>query len=130
RDVFAFRTKHLDLAPAARRFETGTPAIPNIYLARPALDFLARVGMENVACQVERLTRAFHVGARNLGIESKTPATSVGPLVVLRSKDAAAMIARLTARGIIASGRHDGVRFAFHVYNHLEDVHTALSALK
>lgn len=130
RDVFAFRTKHLDLAPAARRFETGTPAIPNIYLARPALDFLVRVGMENIASQIERLTRAFHQGARDLGIGSKTPAASVGPLVVLRSKDAAAMIARLTARGIVASARHDGVRFAFHVYNTLEDVQTALSALK
>jgi selenocysteine lyase/cysteine desulfurase len=129
RDVFAFRTKHLDPAPAARRFETGTPAIPNIYMARPALDFLARVGLENVARQIERLTRAFQHGARDLGIESKTPAASVGPLVVLRATDAPAMIARLTARGIVASARHDGVRFAFHVYNTLEDVHTALSAL-
>jgi selenocysteine lyase/cysteine desulfurase len=130
REVFAFRTKHLDPAPSARRFETGTPAIPNIYLARPALEFLLRVGMENVAAQIERLTRAFHQGARDLGIESKTPADSVGPLVVLRAQDAAAMIARLTSRGIVASARHDGIRFAFHVYNTLEDVHTALSALK
>jgi selenocysteine lyase/cysteine desulfurase len=40
------------------------------------------------------------------------------------------MIARLTARGIVASARHDGVRFAFHVYNTMEDVQTALAALK
>ncbi|HEV3202688.1 MAG TPA: hypothetical protein VGZ73_32565, partial [Bryobacteraceae bacterium] len=89
-----------------------------------------RVGMENIACQIERLTRAFHQGARDLGIETKTPAESVGPLVVLRSKDAAAMIARLSARGIVASARHDGVRFAFHVYNTMEDVDMALAALK
>jgi selenocysteine lyase/cysteine desulfurase len=130
RDVFAFRTKHLDPAPSARRFETGTPAIPNIYMARPALDFLMQVGMENVARQIERLTRAFHQGARDLGIESKTPSASVGPLVVLRAKDAAAVVGRLTARGIVTSSRHDGVRFAFHVYNTLEDVDTALRALK
>src|SRR6185369_12947253 len=43
RDVFAFRTKHLEPAPSARRFETGTPAIPNIFLARAALEFLNRV---------------------------------------------------------------------------------------
>jgi selenocysteine lyase/cysteine desulfurase len=130
RDVFAFRTKHLDPAPSARRFETGTPAIPNIFMARPALELLMRMGMQNVATQIERLTRVFYDGARALGIESKTPATSVGPLVVLRSKDAGAMIARLTARGIMASARHDGVRFAFHVYNTLDDVHTALSAIE
>lgn len=130
RDVFAFRTKHLDPAPAARRFEGGTPPIPNIYLAQPALDLLVRIGMDNVAAQIERLARAFLEGAGDLRIESKTPASSAGPLVVLRARDAATMIARLTARGIVASARHDGVRFAFHVYNTLDDVHAALSALE
>ena len=58
RDVFAFRTTHLDPAPQARRFECGTPAIPNIYLARAALKLLTGVGMENVAAQVELAQRA------------------------------------------------------------------------
>ena len=130
RDVFAFRTQHLDLAPAARRFEGGTPPIPNIYQARPALDLLVSAGMENVGQQIEILTRALLQGARDLAIESKTPADSVGPLVVLRANDAAALIGKLTERGIVASARHDGVRFAFHVYNTMDDVHTALGALE
>jgi selenocysteine lyase/cysteine desulfurase len=130
RDIFAFRTKHLELAGAARRFEGGTPPIPNIYQARPALDLLVGAGMENVAAQIERLTRAFMQGARDLRIESKTPADSVGPLVVLRSNDATALVERLAARGIVTSSRLDGVRFAFHVYNTMEDVHTALAALE
>ena len=37
------------------------------------------------------------------------------------------MLAKLTARGIVASTRRDGVRFAFHVYNTLEDVNAALT---
>ena len=130
RDVFAFRTKHLDMSPAARRFEGGTPPIPNIYQARPALDLLVGIGMENVAAQIERLSRAFLQGARDLDIESKTPADSVGPLVALRSKDAAALVGKLTERGIVTSSRLDGVRFAFHVYNTMDDVHTALAALE
>jgi len=130
RDVFAYRTKHLELAPSARRFETGTPPIPNIYQARPALDLLVEIGMDNIAAQIERLARAFHSGARSLGIESKTPSGSIGPLVVLRAKEPAAVVASLTARGIVVSARHDGVRFAFHVYNTLEDVQTALHALE
>ncbi len=130
RDVFAFNTKQLDLAPAARRFECGTPAIPNIYMARAALKLLDGIGMENIAARVERLTRAFLEGARELRIESKTPSSSIGPLVVLRSRDASAMLAKLTARGIVVSTRSDGVRFAFHVYNTMEDVGAALSALE
>jgi selenocysteine lyase/cysteine desulfurase len=130
RDPFTFNTKCLDPAPDARRFEGGSPPIPNIYLARPAIDLLAGLGMDNVAAQIERLTRAFLKGVHDLRIESKTPSSSVGPLVVLRAKDAAAMLAKLTARGIAVSTRRDGVRFAFHVYNTLEDVNVALTALE
>jgi selenocysteine lyase/cysteine desulfurase len=130
REPFTFNTKCLDHSPDARRFESGSPPIPNIYLARPAIDLLAGIGMDNVAAQIERLTGAFLKGVRDLRIESKTPSSSVGPLVVLRAQDAAAVLAKLTARGIAVSTRRDGVRFAFHVYNTLEDVNIALTALE
>src|SRR5580658_8649094 len=130
RDVFAFNTKCLDPSPDARRFEGGSPPIPNIYLARPAIDLLAGIGMDNVAAQIERLTQAFLSGVRDLRIDSKTPSSSVGPLVVLRARDAAAVLPKLTARGIAVSMRRDGVRFSFHVYNTLEDVDVALTALE
>ncbi len=130
RDVFAFNTKRLDPSPDARRFEGGSPPIPNIYMARPAIDLLAGIGMDNVAAQIEKLTGAFLKGVRDLRIASKTPASSVGPLVVLRATDAAAVLAKLTARGIAVSTRRDGVRFAVHVYNTLEDVNVALTALE
>jgi selenocysteine lyase/cysteine desulfurase len=130
RDVFAFRTTHLDPAPQARRFECGTPAIPNIYLASAALKLLTSMGMENVAAHIELLSRAFLEGANGLGIAAKTPADTVGPLVVLRSKDSGAVVANLAACGILTSARLDGVRFAFHLYNTMDDVDTALGALK
>jgi selenocysteine lyase/cysteine desulfurase len=130
RDAFAFDTKCLDPATDARRYEGGSPPMPNIYMARPALELLTRIGLENVAAQIERLTRAFMEGARDLKIASKTPASSVGPLVVLRSSDPKAMVAQLTARGIVTSMRRDGIRVAFHFYNTLEDVHTALRAFE
>jgi selenocysteine lyase/cysteine desulfurase len=130
REPFTFNTKCLDPSPDARRFEGGSPPMPNIYLARPALELLAGIGMDNVAAQIERLTGAFLKGVRDLRMDSKTPASSVGPLVVLRAKDATAVLAKLTERGIAASTRRDGVRFAFHVYNTSEDVNMALSALE
>src|SRR5580658_11332615 len=72
REIFAFDPKRLDLAPTARRFENGAPVIPSIYLARPAIDLLTTIGMENVAAQIAQLTRAFQQGTRALGIASKT----------------------------------------------------------
>lgn len=130
RDVFSFNTKRLDPAPSARRFETGTPPVPNLFMARPALQLLTNIGMENVSAQIAGLARAFQTGARELGIASKTPPGSCGPLVVLRAKDTAAVVERLAARGIMVSARHDGIRCAFHVYNTLDDVGIALDALK
>jgi len=82
-----------------------------------------------VAEQVRRLTRALMDGARELGFRAKTPAESVGPLVVLQARDAAALVAALQQDGIICSSRHDGLRLSFHVYNTLADVDHVLRAL-
>jgi selenocysteine lyase/cysteine desulfurase len=130
RDVFAFNTRNFQPASEARRFEGGSPPIPNIYAFAPALQLLTSVGMQNVADRIAGLTSAFLEGARDLGIASKTPESSVGPLVVLRSHDASALVAKLVERGVLVSSRLDGVRFSFHVYNNLADVNAALALLK
>lgn len=130
REAFAFNAKSLDPAPNARRFEGGSPPIPGIYAALPALKLLRDVGLANVAAQIKQLASAFLQGARNLGIEIKTPHHSEGPLVVIRTHDPATLLAKLTDRRIVVSARHDGIRFAFHFYNTLDDVSEALRALK
>lgn len=129
RNIFAFETKVYDPAPTARRFETGTPPIPAVYAALPAFELLEGIGMANVAAQVEKLIHAFMQGARDLGIEAKTPPDSIGPLVVLRTRDAGAVVARLAERNIVTSARHDGVRVSFHVHNNRQDVEAVLKAL-
>jgi selenocysteine lyase/cysteine desulfurase len=130
RNMFAFQTKVLDPAPNARRFEGGSPPVPSVFMARPALSLLVSIGLENVAAQVEGLASAFLDGALRLGLEAKTPSPTVGPLVVLRAKDIGAILAKLTERGVVISVRGDGARFGFHVYNTLDDVETALAVLK
>jgi selenocysteine lyase/cysteine desulfurase len=130
RDVFAFNTRRFQPASEARRFEGGSPPIPNIYAAAPALELLTSIGMHNVEGQIAALTQAFMQGALNLGIATKTPGDSVGPLVVLRSNDPQALVAKLIARGVLVSSRLDGVRFSFHVYNNLGDVNAALAVLE
>ena len=130
RNAFAFDARTLDPSPTARRFDSGTPPVPNVYMARAALALLSELGFDNIAGQVESLTRSFLEGIGTLGISCKTPAESVGPLVVLRSSDAPALASRLAARRIAVSARRDGVRFAFHAYNTVEDVHVTLEALE
>jgi len=127
---FAFDVKHLDLAEDARRFEAGTPPIPNIYAAGAGIALLQEIGLENVSQQVRALAQALIQGARGLGIRVKTPLDSAGPLVVLQSSNVDAAIAKLAERNIVVSGRHDGLRISFHVHNTLDDVRQVLEALE
>lgn len=127
---FAFDVRHLDLASTARRFEAGTPPIPNIYAAMAGLALLEETGLAHVESHICKLARALIEGARELGIRTKTPPDSVGPLVVLQSHNVEAVLARLSQQKIIGSGRHDGVRISFHVHNTLDDVREVLKELK
>jgi selenocysteine lyase/cysteine desulfurase len=127
---FAYDPQHFELSPTARRFESGSPAVPNVYAATPGLQLLREIGMENVAAQVKRLTESLLRGAREMGIAVKTPGNSAGPLVVLQSKDSGALLQKLAESNMVASNRFDGLRISFHVYNTLDDVQAVLEVLR
>ncbi|MFY9561433.1 MAG: aminotransferase class V-fold PLP-dependent enzyme [Terriglobales bacterium] len=130
KNPFAFDVKLFDPAPGTRRFESGTPPIPTIYGALAGVKLLQEFGMQNVADQIRTLTKALIGGALDLGIEIKTPLDSVGPLVVLRSKDAEGLVRLFTRQSVICSSRHDGLRISFHAYNNLDDVNYVLQLLQ
>lgn len=127
---FAFDVKLLEPAPNARRFQAGTPAIPPVYGASEGVRLLQEIGLGNVAAQVGALTAALLKEASQLGIHAKTPADSVGPLVVLQAKDSDALVKIFAENGIVVSNRHDGLRISFHLYNTLDDVKAVLQLLE
>lgn len=127
---FAYNPQHFELSPNARRFESGTPSVPNAYGAMPGFQLLQKIGMSNVADHVRRLTQELLRSAGEMGIVTKTPADSAGPLVVLQSNDSTLLVQKLAESGIVASNRHDGLRIAFHVYNTIGDVKAVTDILK
>ena len=127
---FAFDVKSFQLSPTARRFQAGTPPIPNLYGAQRGIQLLQSIGLRKVAEHIAQLTTALVRGAQELGIQTKMPADSVGPLVVLRSKDPETLVRKLAEQNIVVSNRHDGLRIALHVYNTMEDVALVLEALE
>src|SRR6202045_532793 len=127
---FAFDPQHIDLSPTARRFESGSPSVPNVYAAVPGFQLLREIGMENVASHIRKLTQSLLNCALDLGIRAKTPSDSAGPLVVLQSTDSNLLVQKLAESDIVASNRHDGLRVAFHVYNTLDDVKAVVEILK
>jgi selenocysteine lyase/cysteine desulfurase len=127
---FAYDPKVFDLSPTARRFESGSPSVPNVYAALPGFQLLQEIGMENVAGHIKKLAQSLLTCAHDLGIRAKTPAGSVGPLVVLQCKDSTLLVQKLAESNIVASNRHDGLRISFQVYNTMDDVNAVVEVLK
>src|SRR5579864_4160370 len=100
---FAYNPQLFELSPTARRFESGTPSVPNVYGAVPGFQLLQKIGMENVAAHIQSLTRALLQSASELGILAKTPTDSTGPLVVVQSTNSTLLVQKLAENGIVAS---------------------------
>ena len=129
---FAFAPDRLDWSSTARRFEAGTPPVPNAYGAAAGLELLTSVGFDVVEGQVTALMNRFVTGACARGVPIVTPVDCErrGPLAVVRAADGAALVRRLEARAIIASARGNGLRVSFHAYNTEQDVEAVLDALE
>jgi len=127
---FAYDPQTFALSPTARRFESGSPSVPNVYAALPGFQLLQEIGMENVAAHIESLAQSLLDSARELGIRTKTPADSAGPLVVLQCRDSTLLVQKLAESRIVASNRHDGLRISFHVYNTMDDMMAVAEVLR
>ncbi len=127
---FAYNAQHFELSQSARRFESGSPSVPNVYAAVPGFQLLHKIGMKNIAAHVKSLAQSLLHQARDLGILVKTPSDTAGPLVVLQSKDSTQLVQKLAGADIIASNRYDGLRVSFHVYNTVDDVAAVVDVLK
>lgn len=131
RDPFAYELHRLDRAPAARRFQSGSPPVPAVYAALAALRLLRQVGLDRVATHVRGLGERLVAGARERGLDLVTPADPDrrGPLVMLRCQDVQTLIGRLAERGVLCSTRDGALRVSFHHYNLASDVDALLSGL-
>ena len=127
---FAYDPQHFELSPSARRFESGSPSVPNVYAAVPGLQLLQNIGLEDIGGHIKNLTQSLLHHARNLGIAVRTPADTAGPLLVLPSKDSTRLLEKLAAAAIVASSRYDGLRISFHVYNTMDDVAAVVDVLR
>ena len=132
RNPYAFEVDVLDFAPGARRFDTGTPPIPNAYVARAGMEIINEVGPAAIRDWTEHLSGRLIEGARERGLvrigpddpACKTPSTAF----VCPGESHAAEV-MLRERGVIGSACGQVVRMAPHFYSTFEDVDRALDAL-
>ncbi|HSO92885.1 MAG TPA: aminotransferase class V-fold PLP-dependent enzyme [Candidatus Dormibacteraeota bacterium] len=130
-NVFAYDVHKLEYAHSARRFETGSPPIPNVYAALAALRLIEQVGLERIQRHVERLAGQLIQGIQARGLDLLTPSAPAerGPLVMVASTDAPKLVQTLAAEGILCSTRDGALRISLHYYNTRGDVNAVLDAL-
>lgn len=126
-DIYAHRP-----APSARRFEAGTPPVPNIYAAIAGIKLVQSVGLEAIEAHLREITGAIKEGAMQRGYNLVTPADPArhGALITLRSHKADLLVKLLERDGIITSSRGDNLRISPHFYNDLSDVDRLMDCLE
>lgn len=130
-DPFGFDPRELDFPDDARRFETGTPAIPSAYGAVAGLRTLARIDQGAAAAHVRQLVDETQARLVESGERVWSPADGArrGPQVALIDDDPVALAGYLAQRRIVVSPRGHVARISFHFYNNREDVDAVLAAI-
>jgi selenocysteine lyase/cysteine desulfurase len=112
---------------SARRFDAGTPPVPNIYAGVAGVGLVLEAGVPEIQAHVAGLVARLIGGLDELGATLAAPPQ--GPLVCIRSTDAPALVDALGAEGIVTSERDSSLRVSLHLYNTEEDVDAVLAAL-
>jgi selenocysteine lyase/cysteine desulfurase len=132
RDIFKMDIFANDPSPTARRFEMGTPPVPNCYAAEAGIGIINGVGTAPIEGYVRDLTTKAIDRLTEIGCKFAMPvdAAKRGPQITVKSTDDNALVAKLAERDIVVSNRDGNVRAMFHAYNDMSDVDALVEGLK
>jgi selenocysteine lyase/cysteine desulfurase len=130
-DIFQMDISDYSPAGNARRFDAGTPPVPNIYAGIAGMGVVEEAGVAAIEAHVRGLVDRLLSGLDELGATVATPRGEheLGPLVCIASTDPDALVRALRARTIVTSARDANVRVSLHLYNVEDDVGRILEAL-
>jgi selenocysteine lyase/cysteine desulfurase len=131
-DIFAMDNTKYDPSPTARRFESGTPPVPNCYGAEAALNIIHEVSMPAVVARIGELTTAIKDNARNAGYQFGMPDDPErhAAMISLKSNDEYGLVAALEGENVITSCRAGNIRISPHFYNNHDDIDALFAALE
>ncbi len=130
-DIFAMSIADYSPHRSARRFDSGTPPVPALYAGVAGISLVEETGVPEIEAYVGGLSDRLLDGLEALGATVATPRDPArrGPLVCVRSTDAAALVSTLATERIVVSSRDANIRIALHLYNVEADVDRLLDAL-
>ncbi len=131
---FDFNPAGLDYAPAASRFDLGTPALINAFAARAGMALIRETGVAEINAQVDRLSALAHrvapaLGLTILGPQPGTPKGGITSIDAGSVQRAAWLEGELRRQGVIASARGEAMRLAPHGFTLESELEEALERL-
>ena len=129
-DIFEMQIARYRPHASARRFDAGTPPVPNIYAGLAGMGLVEQAGVQAIATHVRELNERLLAGLDELGATVATPRSSYGALVCVASTDPQALVGALAQERIATSSRDRNLRISLHLYNVEEDVDHVLDALR
>lgn len=135
-DFFAFDRSQLRLRDDARRFETGTPTLPQAWTAVAGMELTTEVGVPAIRARNHELGRRLIEGLDDIGLELLSPRDDErrGGLIRVRIPGgvdgAKRVLHELFARDVVVDSRGDALRISPHFFNNEEDVDACLRELR
>ena len=124
-------TRPVALRDDAVRFTRGNPSHAGVYAMHAAMDLLEAVPQAAVAAHVTALTAALLDRLASAGIACSTPRDPArhGANVCIPHPRAAAIVAAMAGRGVLAWNGRGRIRFSFHGYNDAAELDRVMDAL-
>jgi kynureninase len=116
REVPSFDLEHIDLAPDARRLETGTWPVPSHMAALAGLDLVLEAGTENIKARLQALTDQIIERCEDAGLDLRTPAERDRRcgIVSISCQQPERVVRQLSDRGLVADERPGVLRLSPH----------------
>ena len=136
KDFFSFDRTGLNLRDDARRFETGTPTLPQAWTASGALEIIDEVGVANIRARNQDLTRGVITRADDLGLEVLSPREDELRSGLVRvqipggASEANRVLHELLERDVVLDSRGDSLRISPHFFNDESDLDRCFAELR
>ncbi|MQA86801.1 MAG: aminotransferase class V-fold PLP-dependent enzyme [Streptosporangiales bacterium] len=131
-EPFAFEPRRLDFPAEARRYETGTPAIPAACASVAGMSLIEELDPGRVTAHVAELADELTEDLRRAGETLYSPLVPErrGPMVAVAAEHPEDLGAFLAGQGVVASPRGRAVRLSLHYYNDSDDLARARDAIR
>jgi selenocysteine lyase/cysteine desulfurase len=122
------RFERYETESGAKSFSVGMPAFPSIYALRAGIDYVARIGVAEIAAHADLIVARVHEGLAELGIRPMSPNGGSGIVAFQHPRDAE-IGAALLQENIHVMNHAGRLRIAVHGYNQMSDADEMLKAL-